>query len=38
MESSVDQAAGGGPDPGWRRVSNEPPPRDPTEPLPRDDR
>ena len=38
MESSVDQAAGGGPDPGWRRVPNEPPPRDPTEPPPRDDR
>ena len=37
MESSVDQAAGGGSDPGWRRVPNEPP-RDPTEPLPRDDR
>lgn len=38
MESSVEQAAGGGPDTGWRQVPNQPPPRDPTEPLPRDDR
>lgn len=38
MESSVDQASGGGADPGVGRVPNEPPTRDASEPLPRDDR
>ncbi len=38
MPSSVVQPAGGVSEPGWKRVANEPLPRDPTEPLPRDDR
>lgn len=34
---SLDEASGGGAEPGWTRTANEPPPRDPTEPMPREE-
>ena len=34
---ALDETSGGGAEPGWTRTANEPPPRDPTEPMPREE-